>query len=115
MNTDLILQGELAPNERVLWFHDTRDDVSRQSKVATVCCALMELALVLSGGLYMGAGISSYQRLVYAVTNQRLLIISPTWTRQVSSYEPNEIGSVVRRDKPSGRGDVIFVDLRMSL
>lgn len=44
-------------------------------------------------------------RTIYAVTDQRVLIIDPG---SVQSFEPGDIQQLVRRDRGGGRGDLVF-------
>ncbi len=44
------------------------------------------------------------KKTIYAVTNYRALIISST----IRSFYKNELGSIVRKNRRDGRGDVIF-------
>ena len=50
------------------------------------------------------------KKTVYAISNERLIIIAPG---SVSSFEPDEIDNLVRRERPDGSGDVIFRRDRM--
>lgn len=45
---------------------------------------------------------------VYAVTNQRVLIISGTRNRSVKSCTPADIGSIEHQERPDGSGDIII-------
>src|SRR4029077_15515732 len=45
---------------------------------------------------------------VYAVTNQRVLVITGNGTRSVKSYTPADIVSVEHRERPDGSGDVVI-------
>ncbi len=45
---------------------------------------------------------------VYAVTNQRVLVISGTSNRSVKSCTPADIVSVEHRERPDGSGDVLI-------
>ena len=45
---------------------------------------------------------------VYAVTNQRVMVISGGGTRSVKSYTPADIVSVEHRERPDGSGDVVI-------
>lgn len=45
---------------------------------------------------------------VYAVTNQRVLVISGTSTRAVKSLTPADIVAVDHRERPDGSGDVLI-------
>src|SRR5260370_26489638 len=46
---------------------------------------------------------------VYAVTNQRVMIISGSGNRSVKSYTPADIVSVEHRERPAGSGDVLLL------
>ncbi len=43
---------------------------------------------------------------VYAVTNQRIMIITGSGNRSVKSYTPADIVSVEHRERPDGSGDI---------
>jgi hypothetical protein len=45
---------------------------------------------------------------VYAVTNQRVLVITGTTSRSVKSYTPADIASVEHRERPDGSGDILI-------
>ena len=46
---------------------------------------------------------------VYAVTNQRVMIITGGGTRSVKSYTPADIVSVEHRERPDGSGDIAIL------
>ena len=46
---------------------------------------------------------------VYAVTNQRVMIITGSGNRSVKSYTPADIVSVEHRERPDGSGDIAIV------
>lgn len=46
---------------------------------------------------------------VYAVTNQRVMVISGSTSRAVKSYTPADILSVEHRERPDGSGDIVLV------
>jgi Bacterial PH domain len=46
---------------------------------------------------------------VYAVTNQRVMIITGGGNRSVKSYTPADIVSVEHRERPDGSGDILIV------
>jgi len=48
------------------------------------------------------------RRTIYAISNQRLLIIRDFTKRKVTSYGPADIDVVERRENRDGSGDVIF-------
>ena len=50
---------------------------------------------------------------VYAVTDRRLMILRKFPRRVVLSYEPKDIGQIVRRERSGGRGDVIFREVQI--
>lgn len=45
------------------------------------------------------------RRMVYAVTDGRVLIIEPG---RIQSFEPGDIQQLIRRDRGGGKGDLIF-------
>ena len=45
---------------------------------------------------------------VYAVTNQRVMVITGDRSRSVKSYTPADIASVEHRERPDGSGDVLI-------
>jgi hypothetical protein len=46
---------------------------------------------------------------VYAVTNQRVIVITGEGNRSVKSYTPADIVSVEHRERPDGSGDILIV------
>jgi hypothetical protein len=46
---------------------------------------------------------------VYAVTNQRVMIITGTSNRSVKSYTPADILGVEHRERPDGSGDIVLL------
>ena len=46
---------------------------------------------------------------VYAVTNQRVMVITGGGNRSVKSYTPADIVSVEHRERPDGSGDVVIL------
>jgi hypothetical protein len=46
---------------------------------------------------------------VYAVTNQRVMIITGTNSRSVQSYTPADILGVEHRERPDGSGDIVLL------
>ena len=46
---------------------------------------------------------------VYAVTNQRVMVISGGNSRSVKSYTPNDILGVEHRERPDGSGDILIL------
>ena len=66
---------------------------------------LMGLAMVLAPLWAFLKGGST----VYAVTNQRVMIISGTTNRSVKSYTPADIISVEHREHPDGSGDIVLL------
>jgi hypothetical protein len=46
---------------------------------------------------------------VYAVTNQRILVISGGGSRSVKSYVPADIVAVEHRERPDGSGDIMIL------
>jgi hypothetical protein len=51
---------------------------------------------------------------VYAVTNQRVMVITGTSTRSVKSFTPADILSVEHRERPDGSGDIVLVTNAMT-
>src|ERR1700688_3128729 len=51
---------------------------------------------------------------VYAVTNQRVMVITGTSTRSVTSFTPADILSVEHRERPDGSGDIVLVTNAMT-
>lgn len=45
---------------------------------------------------------------VYAVTNQRIMVITGGNSRSVKSYTPADIASVEHRERPDGSGDIVI-------
>jgi hypothetical protein len=46
---------------------------------------------------------------VYAVTNQRVMVITGNGTRSVKSYTPVDILGVQHRERPDGSGDIMIL------
>ena len=51
---------------------------------------------------------------VYAVTNQRVMVIPGTSPRSVKSFTPADILSVEHRERPDGSGDIVLVTNAMT-
>ena len=51
---------------------------------------------------------------VYAVTNQRVMVITGNGTRSVQSYTPNDILGVEHRERPDGSGDIVILTNAMT-
>jgi hypothetical protein len=51
---------------------------------------------------------------VYAVTNQRVMVITGNGTRSVKSFTPADILSVEHRERPDGSGDIVIVTNAMT-
>ena len=47
-------------------------------------------------------------RTFYGITNRRLLVAGFGLKHRITSWTPQQITSVERRDRPQGRGDVVF-------
>ncbi len=72
----------------------------------------------LFGLIFVGVGIwlllspfmtySKSSGTIYAVTNQRIIVIENGTTRTVKSYVQVDMGRLTRRELPNGSGDVIF-------
>ncbi len=83
------------------------------TKAAITSTALLFIGLPF---IILGAGLASTpwwwpvmaKRTVYAISDQRLLIIRHLWNRKVTSYGPEDIDAVERRERRDGSGDVIF-------
>ena len=45
---------------------------------------------------------------IYAVTNQRVIVITGGNSRSVKSYTPADIASVEHRERPDGSGDIVI-------
>jgi hypothetical protein len=52
------------------------------------------------------------QRTVYAVTNRRAIIISGTRTRNIQSFGAADMDMIERRERASGKDDVLFATVR---
>lgn len=49
-------------------------------------------------------------RTLYAITDQRAIVVeAPLWRATIRSFAGERLAEVVRREKPSGEGDLIFV------
>src|SRR6266436_3033597 len=51
---------------------------------------------------------------VYAVTNQRVMVITGSGNRSVKSYTPADIVGVEHRERPDGSGDVVILTTGMT-
>ncbi len=49
---------------------------------------------------------------LYAITNQRIMILRTGPVLTVDSYSRNDIGYLTRRERPDGSGDLFFTNLR---
>jgi hypothetical protein len=45
---------------------------------------------------------------VYAVSDQRLFILSGGWSKRVESYRPDQIATLERTERAGGHGDIVF-------
>jgi len=64
-------------------------------------------------GIYLIAGrffIDSYQRsrTYYGVTNQRVLILSGIWTREVKAISLSNLNEISLTERSDGSGDIVF-------
>jgi hypothetical protein len=48
------------------------------------------------------------QSTIYAITDQRLVIMRTGATSEVQSYGPEDFDSLDRRERPDGSGDIVF-------
>jgi hypothetical protein len=45
---------------------------------------------------------------VYIITDRRAIIFAAGWTTTIQSYLPNQLKSIVRKDKKDGTGDIVL-------
>jgi len=48
------------------------------------------------------------RRMVYAITNNRILIVQQGKTRRIESYGRSELGNIARVERPDKSGDLMF-------
>ena len=58
-------------------------------------------------GMPLWAAIVAY-RLIYTITDRRLLIIGAFPFKRLASYSPGEIGAIETSERPDGSGNIIF-------
>lgn len=63
-------------------------------------------------GIFAIAFRQPLRQMIYAITNQRVIILRRGATLTVDSYARNDIGRITRRERPDGSGDLIFADAR---
>jgi hypothetical protein len=72
---------------------------------------LFGIPFLLVGGFVILTPLWNYLKArstVYAVTNQRVMVITGTASRSVKSYTSADIASVEHRERPDGSGDIII-------
>lgn len=120
---------ELAPGERLVWADRPAPSARRRRWLVPLFALALagvaafwtlqagEAGSVAPFGLVFVAigvliAVRSFRRrarqTVYAVTDRRLLIIRDGRSRRVRSFQPADIASLERRERPDGSGDVIF-------
>ena len=139
--TRVAIQGELGPDESLLW--SGRPDPVRSSRGAYGCWifaipwtgftvfwmlgaagllfpgpkhgsvvfALFGMPFLLVGLAMLSApywAFRSAKKTIYAVTSKRLIIMSEGPFRSVKSFYNEDIGSLERRERPDGTGDLVF-------
>lgn len=123
---------ELAPGERLIWAD--RPDPSRRTgrrwlvplfglvftgfaAFWTVQAMAADRRLALVGLLFVAVGIlvttlrfwrRQHRQIVYAIADRRLVIIRDGRSRRVRSFQPADLETLERRERPDGSGDVIF-------
>lgn len=128
-----IARAEMAPGEELLWAETSLPKNARRRSVPISLLGWIFLLLSLAwmskaasasiGLLFMGMpfvigglGLALMpwwwpnvtRRTVYAISDQRLLIVRDLLKRKVTSYGPEDIDVVERRERRDGSGDVIF-------
>lgn len=128
-----IAKAEMTPGEELLWAETSLPGNARRrifpisllgwvflllslawvSRAATASIGLLVLGIpFVFGGLALASAPwwwpNVTRRTVYAISDQRLLIIRDFSKRKVTSYGPEDIDVVERRERRDGSGDVIF-------
>lgn len=72
--------------------------------------------LVLAPGLYHLSlplwTIRKAHRTLYVVTDRRAIVFTGTFSRMVLSFGPEEFTQLLRKEKPDGSGNILFLDPR---
>jgi hypothetical protein len=72
---------------------------------------LFGLPFVLIGAAMLSAPLFTYVkafRMVYIVTNKSVRIVALGRTKKVETFTANDLGTIERKERPDGSGDVIF-------
>ena len=128
-----IAKAEMTPGEKLLWAETSLPKNARRriipisllgwiflllslawvNKAATASIGLFILGVpFVVGGLALASAPwwwpNVTRRTIYAISDQRLLLIRDFSKRRVASYGPEDIDVVERREHRDGSGDVIF-------
>ena len=128
-----VARAELAPGERLVWADRPDPERARRRAWPRLLFGLAFAAFGLfwtsramaAGGLLwllglpfvaLGGGIAlapwwkprQARATVYAVTDQRILIMQGWPQRRVRSFGPGDIDVIARSDRPDGSGDLVF-------
>ena len=128
-----IAKAEMTPGEELLWAETSLPGNARRrifpisllgwiflalslawvSRAATASMGLLVFGVpFVIGGIALASAPwwwpNVTRRIVYAISDQRLLIIRDLSKRKVTSYGPEDIDVVERRERRDGSGDVIF-------
>ncbi|MGI9492164.1 MAG: hypothetical protein ACR2QF_07180 [Geminicoccaceae bacterium] len=128
-----IAKAEMTPGEKLLWAETSLPGNARRrifpisllgwiflllsfawvNKAATASMGLLVLGIpFVVGGLALASAPwwwpNITRRIIYAISDRRLLIIRNISKRKVTSYGPEDIDVVERREHRDGSGDVIF-------
>jgi hypothetical protein len=95
----------------IFWTWSASHDVAHAGSI-------IELLFPLWGLMFVAIGLSILLRpvwsalkarsTVYAITDQRALIISGSRSRRVESFEPDSLGNLERTERSDGSGDIIL-------
>ena len=128
-----IAQAEMGPDETLSWAETATAKNARRrmipisllgwiflvlsfawiDKAANTSFGLLLFGLPFALGSVAVAGLPWWwpayaKRIVYAISDQRLLIIRNLLTYKVTSYGPEDIDVIERRDNRDGSGDLVF-------
>ncbi len=136
-----LVKGELESGEQVLWVGQPRvlpfvRHLFLSSVFAIVFAAIgmvLVLAatnaeggqfwppllfglLLLAPGLYHLSSplwtIRKAHRTLYVVTDRRAIVLTGTFSRMVLSFGPEQLTQLLRKEKPDGSGDILFLGPR---
>ncbi len=110
-DTFSVVTPQLRRGERALWIERPSPLARARSRLKIFLFGIP--FMVIGGGLLLSPMWSYWEArnwLVYAITDQRILIIRTFPRHKVESFEPSDITKLERTTKPDGSGNVIFAE-----